>query len=109
MSKHLSIKGVIWILLITVFAVKSCDFFIHYGSSFKAYDIENAGDEAPTPDKGEDCFKSVKKIFSYFGDDILSNINWAAPLSTQWCVYSFFIFKEPLRDVLTPPPNHHTA
>jgi hypothetical protein len=104
--RNSSTKGIIWMLLVVVFTVKSCDFLIDYYTAFKSYNVENASDETENRDMNEGCFeKNAKKLFS-FSEDGLSEAGeaWAAPLSTHWSIYSFSIFKEPLRDVLTPPP-----
>lgn len=95
-------------LLMTVFTVKSCEFLIDYYTAYKSCDIENTNnDETRGPDTNEDCFnKSAKKLFSYFENDLNVTVTWATPPSTFRCVYSYTIFKEPLRDVLTPPPLH---
>ncbi|RYY37083.1 MAG: hypothetical protein EOP46_04035 [Sphingobacteriaceae bacterium] len=109
--RNSSLKGFLGILLITVFTLKSCDLFIDYYSAFnKSVAVEDpAGDESR--DISEDCFeKSAKKLYSCFENPInFRSITWVTPLSIHWCVYSFSIFKEPLRVVLTPPPNHFLA
>jgi hypothetical protein len=100
-----SIKGIVWMLL-AVFTIKSCDFFID--SAFKYHKIEAADDETDT---NEDCVKTAKKLFSFVDDEseFLTASSRTTSLSIHWSVYSFIIFKEPLRDVLTPPPNFHTT
>lgn len=107
------LKGIIWALIITVFAVRSGGFIIDCCAAFKCIDLENAetNDQAATDDFDDSCFgKTAKKLFPFFENGThASTIPWAAPMSVHWCVYSFSIFKEPLRDVLTPPPNFLSA
>jgi hypothetical protein len=98
-----SLKGIIWLLLVTVFTVGICDYLYTY---YKSYIIEHTSDEAPLGDFGDSCVKKGgKKLFS-FCEDGLGFFAPARtfPLSVHWGTYSFSIFKEPLRDVLTPPP-----
>lgn len=100
-------------LLIAVFAMKSCDLFIdHYIAHHKSVSVENPGDDDSTSGNeskgmGEDSFeKSAKKLYSCFENPIFfRSLTWATPLSIHWDIYSFSIFTEPLRVVLTPPPN----
>ncbi|MCC8407843.1 hypothetical protein LJ707_02810 [Mucilaginibacter sp. UR6-1] len=94
-------------LLIAVFALKSCDMFIGYYSTLKSYAVEKAEDENSNP--SENSFdKSNKKLYSCFEYGINFNaFTWVTRLQSHFFVYSFSIFKEPLRDVLTPPPNLH--
>jgi len=98
-----SLKGIIWLLLITVFTVGACDYLYAF---YKSYNIENVSDEAPIGDFGDNCVKKGgKELFSFYEDGLsFSTLTWASPLSVHWETYSFSIFKEPLRDVLTPPP-----
>ncbi|WP_454802410.1 hypothetical protein [Mucilaginibacter phyllosphaerae] len=94
---------------------KSCDLLIDYYFSYqKSFSIEKfAKDNSQANDEdnavGEDSFeKSAKKFYSCFENGIsFSSVTWATHLSTHWCIYSFSIFTEPLRVVLTPPPNYH--
>lgn len=104
--KSKSIKGIIGLLLITVFTVGAGDFIFNLYKYYKSYNIENASDEAPFGDFGDTCVKKgSKKLFSYYEDGLSFYIvTRALPLSVHWGTYSFSIFKEPLRDVLTPPP-----
>jgi hypothetical protein len=101
-----SIKGVIGLLLITVFTVGACDFVFNLYKYYKSYNIENASDEAPFGDFGDSCVKKGgKKLFSYYEDGLsIYTVTRVLPLSVHWGTYSFSIFKEPLMDVLTPPP-----
>lgn len=94
-------------LFITVFTIKCCDLF----TVFKSYDIENIDEETSPLDASEDCCKkNAKNLFPFFENDTsFTTVAWANPLSIYWYVYSFMIFKEPLRDVLTPPPNPISA
>ncbi|OJW13277.1 MAG: hypothetical protein C0154_04070 [Mucilaginibacter sp.] len=101
------VKGILGLLLITVLAVKSCDLFIdHYFAFSKAVSVENSTDDNHHC-TGEDSFeKSTKKLYSCFGStDLFPSFTWVTALSVHWDVYSFSIFTEPLRVVLTPPPN----
>jgi len=100
------VKGFLQILLIAVFTIKSCDTFIEYYSSLHKSEVENlAGDESS--DVSEENFeKLAKKVYSCFEfTTSFRPFTSIIPLSTPWCVYSFSIFAEPLRVVLTPPPN----
>ncbi|WP_147320096.1 hypothetical protein [Chitinophaga silvisoli] len=101
--RNSSLKGIIWLLLVTVFTVGVCDYLYTY---YKSYIIENASDEAPFGDFGDSCVKKGgKKLFSFYEDGLSFCIPTRTfPLSVHWGTYSFSIFKEPLRDVLTPPP-----
>jgi hypothetical protein len=98
-----STRGIIWMLFFVAFTVKSCDFFFTYRSTFKCYNVENPDDET-----SDGCVKKGdKKFFSITENGItVTTIPCAKPVSVHWSIYSFSIFKEPLRDVLTPPPNN---
>ena len=109
-----AIKGTLGMLLITVFAIKCCDLFIDcyvaYNKSISVKNIADNNDDNPNDenrDVNEDCFeKSEKKLYSCFDNAIsFKSLTWVTPLSVHWYVYSFSIFTEPLRVVLTPPPN----
>lgn len=107
-----SICGLLGMLLITVFVIKSCDLFIDHVAHHKSVSVQNPGDDDSTTGSeskaiGEDSFeKSAKKLYSCFENPtFFRSLTWAAPLSVHWDIYVFGIFTEPLRVVLTPPPN----
>ncbi|RYF10177.1 MAG: hypothetical protein EOO42_22950 [Flavobacteriales bacterium] len=94
--------------------VKSCDLFIdHYVAAHqKCVSADNPADDDSTTSSeskamGEDSFeKSAKKLYSCFENPtFFRSLTWAMPLSVHWDVYVFGVFAEPLRVVLTPPPN----
>ena len=101
-------KGVLQVMLIAVFAIKSCDLLIDYYSAHnKSVAVENVADEDTSNDVSEDCFEKIdKKLYSNFEHNFsFISVTWINPLPILISVYSFSIFKEPLRVVLTPPPN----
>lgn len=100
------IRGIIGLLLITVFTVGACDFIFNLYKYYKSYNVENAGDDVPFGDFGDTCIKKgSKKLFSYYEDGLnFYTVARALPLSVNWATYNFSIFKGPLIDVLTPPP-----
>jgi hypothetical protein len=103
-----SMKSVVWMLLLTVFTIKSCDFLLSYYPTLLSYNIEDdTNEETQSGDTNDDCLKeSAKKLFPFSEDNEgYTSLTWHTSLSIHWCIYSFTIFKEPLRDVLTPPPN----
>jgi hypothetical protein len=111
--RRTSVKGILGILLIAMFAVKSCDVFVHYYTSHSksasadnpAENEKNSGDE--NRDLAEKNFeKSGKKLYSCFDNAILFNsVIWVTSLSGSEHVYSFSFFKEHFREILTPPPD----
>jgi hypothetical protein len=105
--RNQSLRGLLGILLIAVFTIKSCDLFIgYYTSAMKACTVEKAEDESNSNPSENSFDKSSKKIYSCFEYGINFNaFTWVTRLQNNFFVYSFSIFKEPLRDVLTPPPN----
>lgn len=109
--RNSSLKVLLGILLITMFTIKSCDLFIDYYSAYhKSFSAENTTDD-DNNDMSEDCFeKSAKKLYSRidYGVNFIA-VTWITPISIHWDVYSFSIFTEPLRVVLTPPPNQFRA
>ncbi|MCD8740790.1 hypothetical protein LT679_09280 [Mucilaginibacter roseus] len=100
-------KTFLGLLLIAVLALKSCDLFIgYYKNVSKSYAVEKTEDESNNP-QGENSFdKADKKMYSCYEYSYIYNVlHHIIPVSPVYGVYSFSIFKEPLRDVLTPPPN----
>ncbi len=103
------VKTFLGLLLIAVLALKSCDLFIgYYKTVSKSYVVEKAEDESSNH-QSENCFeKAEKKLYSCYEYGYHFNaLTHLVPVSPAYGVYSFSIFKEPLRDVLTPPPNSY--
>ncbi|PJJ79784.1 hypothetical protein [Mucilaginibacter auburnensis] len=101
------LRSVLQIMLIALFAIKSCDLLIsYYSAQNKAAMIENIADD-DSNDVSEDSFEKIdKKLYSGFETSFsFSSLQWVKHLPAPKCLYSFSIFKEPLRVVLTPPPN----
>lgn len=102
------LRSILQIMLIALFAVKSCDVLIsYYSAQNKAAMIENIADDDSSNDVSEDSFEKIdKKLYSGFENSFsFSSYHWVKHLPTPKYAYSFSIFKEPLRVVLTPPPN----
>ncbi len=102
------LRSILQIMLIALFAVKSCDLLIsYYSAQNKAAMVEKMAEEDSSNDVSQDSFEKIdKKLYSgvEMGFSILSFTqikHIPAPIS----IYSFSIFTEPLRVVLTPPPN----
>ncbi|QXV64504.1 hypothetical protein INP83_15585 [Mucilaginibacter sp. 21P] len=101
------------LLLVIVFLAKSCDLFIeqcvaHHSAfaSEKSMDGDNRLNN-DSKSSAEDGFeKGSKKSYSYFNYQItFSSLSRIITSSIPWEPYSFGIFTEPLKVVLTPPPN----
>ncbi|QEM10606.1 hypothetical protein [Mucilaginibacter rubeus] len=107
------VKGILGILLIAMFAIKSCDVFVHcYTSHNKSLSADNpaeneksAGDE--NHDFAEKSFeKNGKKLYSCFDNAIsFKAVIWVISLSGPVHFYSFKLFTEHFREILTPPPD----
>ena len=103
------IKRILAILLITVFALKTCDLYISYYTTFnKSYEVEKTEDESR--DLSENSLdKTGKKLFSSFDYDLYhSSSVLTSDLSNHISFYSISSFNEPHRVVLTPPPNYNS-
>lgn len=95
-------------MLIALFAIKSCDLLIScYSAQNKAAMVEKIADEDSSNDVSEDSFEKIdKKLYSGFENGFsLSLTSYVKHVPSPISIYSFSIFTEPLRVVLTPPPN----
>lgn len=100
-------RRIIGLLLIAVLTVKSCDLLIdHYFAFNKAFSLENSTDDNHHCIGEDNLEKSTKKLYSYFySPDLFQSPARTMAVSIHWDIYSLSIFTEPLRVVLTPPPN----
>ena len=102
------LKIILQLLLIAVFAVKSCDLLInYYAAQNKAALTEQLADEDSSNDVSEESFEKIdKKLYSGFENSFsYLSFTWVKHVPSPKFIYSFSVFKEPLRVVLTPPPN----
>lgn len=96
------------IMLIALFAIKSCDLLIScYSAQNKAAMVEKIADEDSRNDVSEDSVEKIdKKLYSGTDNSFsLSLFAYVKHLPSLISVYSFSVFTEPLRVVITPPPN----
>ncbi|MBS1663676.1 MAG: hypothetical protein JST68_21715 [Bacteroidetes bacterium] len=89
-----------------MFTIRGYHLFVDHLSSPKSHDIENTSDENQDSSSEEEAIKKdAKEFVSIFEDMTPSTLARSIHPSQHWSIYSLVVFKEPLRDVLTPPPN----
>ncbi len=102
------LRSMLQIMLIALFAIKSCDLLVSfYSVQNKQALVEKIAEDDSSNDVNEDSFEKIDKTLYSGFKTIISFLphQWEKHLPASNFIYSFSIFKEPLRVVLTPPPN----
>lgn len=110
---RLSVRLVVWILLFSVFTIRCYTLISSYLSTHKSHSIEKIDEEGQGSSENQSS-SSNEEITKKDGKDFFPDFKYdldfltshqSIQSSQHWSIYSLVIFKEPLRDVLTPPPN----